>query len=105
MEQHRQFLVVEDGSGKRVAYRVDGAEVSVAKVVFFLAPSLGDVKEEYRHLAPILCDGGKNSVVSVDLRGMGESDVGFSSYEVDDTGRDLGMGETTKVKETQVLAL
>jgi len=65
-----QWLTVEEGSGKRIAYAVDGAEILNAETVFLLLPSLGDVREEYRRLSPLLSDGGKNAVVSVDLRGM-----------------------------------
>ena len=72
-----QFLAVEEG--KRVAYRVDGSSLAQAQAsaVFFLLPSLGDLMDEYHFLSPLLCDEGKKAVVSVDLRGMGESDVGF----------------------------
>lgn len=79
------FLDVEDG--KRIAYSVmDGGSDGFT---FILAPSMGDLKEEYRFLLPLLYADGENTVISTDLRGMGESDVGFSSYSVEDTGRDL----------------
>jgi hypothetical protein len=52
-----QFLAAEEG--KRVAYRVDGQELAQAQAVFLLLPSLGDLKEEYCFLSPLLCDEGR----------------------------------------------
>lgn len=51
-------------------------------------PGLGDLRSEYRHLAPLLGHAG-HRVVTADLRGHGESSVGWSSYSPEDVGDDL----------------
>lgn len=51
-------------------------------------PGLGDLRSEYRHLAPLLERAGLR-VVTADLRGHGESSVGWSSYDPEDVGDDL----------------
>ncbi len=52
-----------------------------------LIPGIGDTKENYSELAEILSH---NAVVyGMDLRGMGGSDVGFSSYGPEETGKDI----------------
>ena len=43
------------------------------------APSLGDVRGEYRLLAPQLVDAGYR-VVTMDLRGLGESSTGWACW-------------------------
>ena len=53
-----------------------------------LVPGLGDLRQEYRFLAPRLLDAGYR-VVSVDLRGHGESSVGWASYSRKAAGADL----------------
>ncbi len=52
------------------------------------APSLGDVRGEYRFLAPQLTAAGYR-VVTTDLRGLGESSTGWSDYSVTGVGQDL----------------
>ena len=42
------------------------------------APGMGDTRSVYRHLAPLLKD--KYRVVTMDLRGLGESSVGWDDY-------------------------
>ena len=74
-------LAVEGGS--RIAYTVlecTSNSSGSTGWTFVLSPSLGDIKEEYRLLAPRLWQDGKARVVVADLRGMGESDASFSSY-------------------------
>lgn len=51
-------------------------------------PSLGDVRSEYRFLVPVLKEEGYR-VVTMDLRGMGESSAHWSSYNVADMGSDV----------------
>ena len=51
-------------------------------------PSLGDVRAEYRYLVPELTASGFR-VVTMDLRGMGESDAYWPSYNVTDMGNDV----------------
>lgn len=80
-----QYLKVSDNF--RIAYDVlPGAD---SGSTYLLVPSLGDIRQEYRHLAPILHQNGQNTVISADLRGMGQSDVGFASYTPEDTGYDI----------------
>jgi pimeloyl-ACP methyl ester carboxylesterase len=58
--------------------------------VFILSPSMGDVKEEYRYLIPLLQQAFPSSrIISMDLRGMGKSDSGFKIYTPEATGRDI----------------
>lgn len=52
------------------------------------APSMGDVRGEYRFLAPQLVTAGYR-VVSMDLRGLGESSTGWPDYSVTGVGQDL----------------
>lgn len=52
------------------------------------SPSLGDVRAEYRFLAPRLAESGFR-VVTMDLRGHGESSVEWPDYSEVAIGRDL----------------
>jgi len=60
----------------RVAYEVAGAGPLVVCV-----PGMGDVRQTFRHLAPTLIAGGYR-VATMDLRGHGESEATFASYDV-----------------------
>ncbi|MCW5831642.1 MAG: alpha/beta hydrolase [Labilithrix sp.] len=51
-------------------------------------PGLGDVRGEYRFLAPQLVETG-HRVALMDLRGHGESDVGFAEYTPAAVGADV----------------
>lgn len=51
-------------------------------------PSLGDIRSEYRFMVPALKQAGYR-VVTMDLRGMGESSAHWSSYSVADMGADV----------------
>ena len=51
-------------------------------------PSLGDVRSEYRFMVPALAQAGYR-VVTMDLRGMGESSAQWSSYSVTNMGADV----------------
>jgi pimeloyl-ACP methyl ester carboxylesterase len=73
-------LVVDGG---RIAYDVRGDGPLVV-----LVPGMGDLRSSYRFLAPLLADSG-HRVVSVDLRGHGDSDAGFDAYDDEATARDL----------------
>lgn len=53
------------------------------------APGMGDLRSTYRHLAPRLVAAGYR-VATVDLRGHGDSDNGFSTYGDEETASDLG---------------
>jgi pimeloyl-ACP methyl ester carboxylesterase len=53
-----------------------------------LAPSLGDLRQEYRFLAPLLVAQGWR-VVTMDLRGLGESSTGWPEHTPEAVGRDF----------------
>jgi pimeloyl-ACP methyl ester carboxylesterase len=75
-----QYLTHQSG---RIAYDEQGSGPLI-----ICAPSVGDVRAEYRFLTPYLLAAGYR-VVTVDLRGMGESSVGWNDYSVASVGRDL----------------
>lgn len=51
-------------------------------------PSLGDLRQEYRFLAPQLVEAGFR-VITMDVRGMGESSTGWDDYSVAGVGEDM----------------
>jgi pimeloyl-ACP methyl ester carboxylesterase len=51
-------------------------------------PSMGDVRAEYRFLKPRLLEAGYR-VITMDVRGHGESSVGWSDYSVAGVGTDI----------------
>jgi pimeloyl-ACP methyl ester carboxylesterase len=51
-------------------------------------PSMGDVRQEYRFLAPMLVEAGYR-VVTMDVRGLGESSVNWPDYSVAAIGSDI----------------
>jgi len=75
-----QYLTV--GTGK-IAYDDQGSGPLV-----LCAPSLGDVRGEYRFLAPRLVAAGYR-VVTMDVRGHGETSVGWADYRVTAIGSDM----------------
>ncbi len=75
-----QYFSVPEGT---IAYDVAGSGPSVICV-----PSIGDVRAEYRFLRPQLVAAGFR-VVTMDLRGHGESSVGFSDYSTQAIGADI----------------
>jgi pimeloyl-ACP methyl ester carboxylesterase len=75
-----QFI---DRPGGRVAYEVAGDGPPVV-----LAPGMGDLRQSYRFLTPLLLEAGYR-VASSDLRGHGESDATFPSYGDEETAGDL----------------
>jgi pimeloyl-ACP methyl ester carboxylesterase len=75
-----RFLVRPEG---RVAYE----EVGRGPLVV-LVPGIGDTRAQYRLLAPELAAAGYR-VVSMDLRGLGESSTGFSDYSAAAVGSDV----------------
>lgn len=70
--------------GGRIAYRDTGGDGPLVIVV----PGLGDTKDSFRFIAPALEQAG-NRVVSMDLRGHGESDATFDTYTPEDIGGDI----------------
>ncbi len=75
-----EFL--ETGGG-RIAYDVTGEGPLVV-----LVPGMGNNRAAYRFLAPLLVAAGYR-VATTDLRGQGESSVGWPSYTRTDTAQDL----------------
>lgn len=69
--------------GGTLAYEEQGSGPLV-----LLVPGLGDLRQEYRFLEPRLVEAGYRAV-SVDLRGHGESSVGWPSYSRKALGSDL----------------
>lgn len=67
----------------RIAYDDRGTGPLVVAV-----PSMGDLRQEYRFLAPRLAAAGYR-VVTVDVRGHGESGTGFGDYSPEAVGSDI----------------
>jgi pimeloyl-ACP methyl ester carboxylesterase len=76
-----EFLNVDGGT---IAYEVTGA----AGPLVVLAHGMGDSRAAYRFLTPALVEAGYR-VAAVDLRGHGESSVGWASYTRTDLAGDL----------------
>jgi pimeloyl-ACP methyl ester carboxylesterase len=87
MEPRERGAVVEtrylDVAGGRLAYDVEGAGPLVV-----CAPGMGDLRGEYRFLAPQLVAAGYR-VATLDVRGHGESSVGWPDYSVAAIGADM----------------
>jgi pimeloyl-ACP methyl ester carboxylesterase len=75
-----EFLSVDGG---RIAYDVTGEGPLVV-----LTHGMGDNRNAYRFLAPLLAEAGYR-VANTDLRGHGESTTGWPSYSRTDTASDL----------------
>ncbi len=75
-----QFL---DRPGDRIAYTDEGSGPLV-----IMAPGFGDLKEEYRFLAPKLVAAGYRAV-TMDLRGHGQSSVGWDNHSCSAMGSDM----------------
>ena len=72
-----------DRPGGRIAYDDIGAGPLVVMV-----PGLGDLRAEYRFLAPRVAAAGYR-VVTMDLRGHGESSTGWADYSTSAIGGDI----------------
>ncbi|MGH3470529.1 MAG: alpha/beta fold hydrolase [Nocardioidaceae bacterium] len=59
----------------RIAYDVSGSGPLIVCI-----PGMGDIRSTFRHLVPALEAAG-NRVATMDLRGHGDSDITFSSYD------------------------
>lgn len=75
-----RFLDRPDG---RIAYDDTGAGP-----VVIMVPGLGDLRGEYRFLAPRVAAAGYR-VVTMDLRGHGESSTGWADYSTSAVGSDV----------------
>jgi pimeloyl-ACP methyl ester carboxylesterase len=76
-----RFLTRPEG---RLAYDDTGGAGPLVVAV----PGMGDLRSEYRFLTPALVDAGFR-VVTVDLRGHGESDTTFTDVERSSAGADV----------------
>jgi pimeloyl-ACP methyl ester carboxylesterase len=76
-----EYLTVEGGT---LAYELTGASGPLV----VLAHGIGDSRDAYRFVAPALAAAG-HRVAAVDLRGCGESSVGWASYSRTDIAGDL----------------
>lgn len=72
-----------DVPGGRLAYDATGSGPLVVCV-----PSMGDLRGEYRFLAPLVAAAGYR-VVTLDVRGHGETSTGWSDYTVAGVGLDI----------------
>lgn len=73
-----------DRPGGRIAYDDTGGTGPVVLCI----PGIGDLRSEYRHLRPLLVAAG-HRVVTMDLRGHGDSSVGWDEIAADHVGRDV----------------
>jgi pimeloyl-ACP methyl ester carboxylesterase len=71
-------------SGGRLAYDDTGGP----EVLVIATPSMGDLRGEYRQVAPILARSGYR-VVTLDVRGQGQSSAPWNDYSAHATGRDV----------------
>ncbi|CCH87432.1 Hydrolase [Modestobacter italicus] len=76
-----EFLTIDGGT---LAYDLTGA----AGPLVVLAHGMGDSRQAYRFLTPVLVDAGYR-VAAVDLRGCGESSAEWPSYSRTDIAGDL----------------
>ncbi len=76
-----QQLTLHDGT---IAYDDTGGDGPLVVML----PGAGNVRDEYRFLAPTLAAGGFR-VVTADLRGHGDSSAGWPSYGMVETAADL----------------
>lgn len=70
-------------NGGRIAYDVQGAGPLV-----ICAPGMGDIRQTFRYLVPALLDAGYR-VATFDLRGHGESDTTFASFDDEAEASDI----------------
>jgi pimeloyl-ACP methyl ester carboxylesterase len=73
-----------DLAGGTIAFDDSGGESPLVVML----PGAGDIRKEYRFVAPALVNGGAR-VVTMDLRGHGDSSAGWPGYGMADTAADL----------------
>jgi len=76
-----QFIELKEG---RIAYDITGTTGPLVICV----PGMGDLRDEYRFLAQKLSKGGYR-VVTMDIRGHGESSIHWSDFTVRGVGNDI----------------
>lgn len=71
---------------------VDGGQLAIDDTgsgqLLVMLPGMGDLRQSYRFLAPLLVEAGYR-VVTADLRGHGESSTNFESYGDAETANDI----------------
>jgi pimeloyl-ACP methyl ester carboxylesterase len=80
MAEFTNFLEVDGG---RIAYDDTGGEGPVVLAI----PGTGDLRSEYRALRPVLQSAG-HRVVTMDVRGFGETSAKWNGYSARSIGRD-----------------
>lgn len=75
------LMLARDGG--RIAYEVQGDGPLVV-----CAPGMGDLRQTFRYLVPALVEAGYR-VATFDLRGHGESDLTFTSYDDEAEASDI----------------
>src|SRR5580693_1485215 len=83
MKESTMKTLMLDRDGSRIAYDVQGAGPLV-----ICAPGMGDIRQTFRYLVPALLDAGYR-VATFDLRGHGESDTTFTSYDDEAEASDI----------------
>ncbi len=73
---------------ERPAGKLAYTDYGGAGELVIMLPGMGALRSEYRFLAPAVRDAGFH-VVTVDLRGQGESSAFWPDYELPSSGRDL----------------
>ncbi|MDQ1551007.1 MAG: hypothetical protein QOD50_429 [Actinomycetota bacterium] len=81
-EQPMTTLMLDREDG-RIAYDVQGSGPLV-----ICAPGMGDIRQTFRYLVPALVDAGYR-VATFDIRGHGESDTSFRSFDDDAEASDI----------------
>ncbi|MDF3822059.1 alpha/beta hydrolase [Leptospira sp. 96542] len=93
---------------QNLKFQSDGGQISYLKMGsgsknFILLPGIGDLKENYLPLAKDLEKEG--TVYLMDLRGLGGSDVSFSSYGPNETAADtIGFIQTNGLENVYIIA-
>jgi pimeloyl-ACP methyl ester carboxylesterase len=75
MKERTMTTLMLDREGSRIAYDVQGSGPLV-----ICAPGMGDIRQTFRYLVPALVEAGYR-VATFDLRGHGESDTTFASFD------------------------
>lgn len=70
--------------GGVVSYRLSGS----GSRLILCAPSIGDLRQEYRLIVPDLVKAGFR-VATMDIRGMGDSSANFENYTAESIARDM----------------
>ncbi|HEU5353033.1 MAG TPA: alpha/beta hydrolase [Actinocrinis sp.] len=78
----------QDGAADFGADSAAGDQPAARRPLVICTPGLGDHRASFRHLRPLLAEAGYR-VVTMDLRGQGESSVGWSDYSTPAVASDI----------------